>query len=58
MLYADPVGTQDLYEEYDVDYVYISSQERSSYEVNEEALEQIATCVYDEDDVRIYEINW
>lgn len=58
MLYADPVGTQDLYEEYDVDYVYISAQERGSYDINEEALEQIATCIYDEDDVRIYEVNW
>lgn len=57
MMYADPIGTQDLYEKYGVDYVYISNNERGSYEINEEALEQIASCIYDEDDVRIYELN-
>lgn len=56
-MYADPTGNKDLYEKYNVDYVYISNIERGSYEINEESLAQIADCIYDKDDVRIYEIN-
>ena len=57
IMYADPAGNQDLYKKYNVDYVYVSDTERESYQVNEDALTQIATCIYNENNVRIYKVN-
>ncbi len=47
--YEDPAGHLDLLSKYDVDYIYISSYERSSswFRLNEEALEATFPLVYE-----------
>ena len=37
--YEDPAGNTAILQKYDVDYIYVSSYERSSYAVDEGALD-------------------
>lgn len=57
LMYGDPVTYYELYEEYGVDYVYVSDWERQSYSVNEEGLSEIGTCVYSNGEVQIYKVG-
>ena len=42
---------------YAVDYIFLSSYERSAYEVNEEALDKGFPIVYEQGSVKIYQVN-
>lgn len=46
-MYEDPKGNQDLFERYEVDYIYISSYERYNYEIDYDALNELYPMVFD-----------
>ncbi len=51
---ADPENSSALFEEYNVDYIYISSYERTNFDADEEWFEANCTLVYGNDGVNIY----
>ena len=51
---ADPENSAALFEEYNVDYVYISSYERSDFNADEAWFEANCALVYSNDGVNIY----
>ena len=56
-MYEYPISGQHLFEEYAVDYVLVSSFERSSYAVDEEALQAMFTPVFESGDVVLYQVK-
>jgi len=57
LMYEDPVGNINLYDMYGVSYIYISDYEYSNYQVNEAAINEIALCIYNTDNVKIYQLK-
>ena len=56
MFYEDPENWPEIPAKYDVDYIYLSSYERSSYEVDEEALAELYPIVFENDEAVIFKI--
>lgn len=56
-MYAYPVDNLELYHTYNVSYIYIGPTERWTYQVNEEGIQQIADCIYNYNNVKIYQIR-
>ncbi len=56
-MYENPVASLSLYAQYDVDYIVVSSWERSSYAVDETALQHLFTPVFETDSVVLYKID-
>ena len=56
-MYEYPLSSRHLFEEYSVDYVLISSFERSSYAVDEEALQAMFTPIFESGDVMLYQVK-
>lgn len=56
-MYEKPVENYHLYQQYKVDYVYISGQEWGSYNVDMNGIMQIATCIYSNDGVMIFRVH-
>ena len=56
-MYENPAASLDLYTQYDVDYIVVSSWERSSYAVDEPTLQQLFTPVFQSGDVVLYKID-
>ncbi len=56
-MYEEPRTNARLFEEYSVDYIMISSYERSSYDVDEAAIMDMFSCVFAEGDVAIYSVK-
>ncbi|MBQ6599126.1 MAG: hypothetical protein IJH79_16370, partial [Lentisphaeria bacterium] len=54
--YEDPEAWTEIPEKYGASYVYVSSYERSSYEVNEAALERIGLKVYENGEAAVYRL--
>ncbi|MBR6954653.1 MAG: hypothetical protein IKH77_06425 [Clostridia bacterium] len=54
--YAAPAAGVDVVAQYGVDYVYVSDWERSTYDVDEEALDSLLERVYDENGIRIWRV--
>ena len=52
----NPAGSARLFEEYDVDYVYLSSWEKSDYEVDRSWFEENADLIFDNGAVSIYKM--
>lgn len=52
----DPAGNSDVIEKYGVDYIYISSYEYSSYEVDRETMAELYPCVFSNSEAEIYVI--
>lgn len=55
--YADPEGNQPVIEKYGVDYVFVSSWERSDMTVNQQALDTLYERAYEKDDIIIYRVG-
>ena len=55
--YADPENNTDVLEKYGVDYILVSSYERSDYDVDYEGLEQIADEVFSNREGAIYRVK-
>lgn len=52
----DPAGNSDVIEKYGVDYIYVSSYEYSSYEVDRDTLAELYPCVFSNSEAEIYMI--
>lgn len=52
--YEDPENNADVLEKYGVDYILVSSHERSDYSVNEAALDAGYQLLYNENGIKIY----
>lgn len=56
-IYANAENNYALIKEYSVDYILIGPDERNSYTVNEDAIKNIASLVFEKGDVKIYKVN-
>ena len=56
LFYEDPEDNADLLEHYGVSYIYVSSYERSSYNVDEEALRENYKVVFENPEAVIYKV--
>lgn len=56
-LYQNPAENLDLLEQYGIDYVYISSQERRDFAVDEAFFASYGELVYENFEVRIYAVS-
>ncbi|MCR5566378.1 MAG: hypothetical protein K6F61_05965 [Clostridiales bacterium] len=54
--YEDPEGHPEIPEKYGAEYVYVSSYERGSYDVDEEGLERIGLKVFENHEASIYRL--
>ncbi|MBQ9308619.1 MAG: hypothetical protein IJ229_11900 [Clostridia bacterium] len=52
-----PEANAEVLEKYDVDYLYVSSYERSSYEVDWDGLDRLCTRVFQNDEAVIYRVE-
>lgn len=52
--YTDPENHLDLLEKYDVDYIYVSSYERSNYAVDTDALDRLFPKIFSNWEATIY----
>ncbi len=57
IMYEDPTLYPEIYEQFGVDYILVSSYERSSYEVDEATIAERFPCVYESGDVRLYRVE-
>jgi len=55
-MYEQPLYSGDLFAQYGVDYIYVSSSERYNYAIDYEAIEETYPLIYD-DGVRIYAVS-
>ena len=55
--YEDPETFQEIPELYGADYIYVSSYERSNYDVDQNALEELYEKVFENSEATIYRIN-
>ncbi len=56
LMYEDPVGNAGLFDQYGVDFIYLSSHERASYQVDIDALNAAYPVVFD-NGVAIYAVS-
>ncbi|MCH5287214.1 MAG: hypothetical protein J1E43_07315 [Christensenellaceae bacterium] len=54
--YADPAGQTEILTKYGVDYIYVSSYERSSYTVNTDALDSLYEVVFQNGEATIWKV--
>ena len=57
LLYEDPAGNQSLFEQYGIDYVYISGHERSNFVVDHNYFDANGLLVFDNGSVQIYALS-
>lgn len=58
-MFESPEISSDLFAMYHVDYIMISSWERSSYDISEETFDALFECIYqgNNDEIKIYRIT-
>ena len=56
LFYEDPENHAEIPQKYGVDYVYVSSYERSEYDVDEEALDRICRKVFENGEAAIWKV--
>ena len=56
-MFTDPVGNAALFEQYGVDYIYISNQERSQYALDESLIASLYPLWYSLGDINIYAVS-
>ena len=57
LMYEAPEVSLALYQKYGVDYVMISSWERSSYSINEMTFDSLFECVFTYNEIKLYKTN-
>ena len=55
--YEAPEENLDIARKYGAEYVYVSSYERTAYDVAYEELERIGTCVFENGEAAVYRLN-
>lgn len=56
-MFESPAENESLFEKYDVEYVYISSHERSNFTIDEAYFIEHGTLVFENSSVRIYALS-
>lgn len=56
-MFARPDSSQELFEKYDVDYIYVGSYERQEFDVNESYFSRHFIKAYENEEVTIYSIK-
>lgn len=56
-MFENPSGSRQLFQKYHVNYIIISSWERGSYTIDEALFDQMFSCVFSFDDIKIYAVN-
>lgn len=56
-MYTTPLQCQNLFDEYNVSYVLIGPDERSSFSVDEASIQSMGECVFSQNDVQLYKIK-
>lgn len=56
-MYEHPASSLPLFQKYEVDYVVISSWERSSYTIEEDAFASLFPCVYSNGEFTLYRVS-
>lgn len=56
-MYEYPSLSTELFQKYHVDYIMVSSFERSSYCVDEEALNAMFECIFTQSEIKLYKTN-
>ncbi|MBQ3600511.1 MAG: hypothetical protein II992_04810 [Lachnospiraceae bacterium] len=56
-VYEAPLSNTDILEKYKVSYILVGPEERGSYNVDEVAIQSMATCIFSENDVQLYQID-
>ena len=54
--FADPAERADILAKYDVDFIYVSSYERSNYTVNTEALNELYDVVFENGEATVWKV--
>ena len=54
--YTDPAGNVDVLHAYDVDYILLSSYERSDYDVDVDALDELFPVVFENGEATVYQV--
>ena len=54
--YYDPEGNADVLAKYDVDYIYVSSYERSNYMIDTDALNTLYNIVYENGEATVWKV--
>ncbi|MBR4081268.1 MAG: hypothetical protein IKK21_05745 [Clostridia bacterium] len=54
--YTDPAGNTDVLTKYDVDYILVSSYERSDYIIDYDALNEMYTVVFENGEATVYAV--
>ncbi len=54
--YEDPAGYAEVLTKYDVDYIYVSSYEHASYEVDDDTLAELYPVVFENGEATIYRV--
>lgn len=55
--YENPEENLDVLETYGVDYIFVSDYERADFAVNLDALDALFSMVYENPDIRIYQVD-
>ena len=55
--YEDPMSNLDVIDQYGIDYVYVSDYERADFAVDYDALDALYPLVYENPDIRVYQVN-
>ena len=56
-MFEDPENCQELFEQYDVSYVYISSSERSNFDIDMEYFTANGDLIYDQHGIQVFELK-
>ena len=56
-MFQDPAGSADLFEQYSVDFIYVSSQERAQYAPDESIISSLYPLWYSYGDINIYAVS-
>lgn len=57
VMYEEPDSYPEIFQQYGIDYILVSAYERSTYEVNEEAIAERFDCIYQNGDINLYRVN-
>ncbi len=57
LFYEEPEEYREILEKYGVDYIYVSSYERNSYDVDEEALAEMFPAVFVNGEAAVYQVT-
>lgn len=56
-IYTAPANSMEQIEKYDVDYILVGPDERGTFPVDEAGIQSIATLVFSQNDVQLYQVN-